>query len=143
MSEFFISSVNPLTIGAFQTLTCLSPALRSFWWRYSCGCARLPARSERRWRAWTGCECPWLILSWVTTNSSILRGNSIIIAGTTLALVALTWGGIRFAWDDAHVLAPLILGFILIAAFFLYEAFVPSEPTLPLDVMRNRSSLGG
>ncbi|KAH9933581.1 uncharacterized protein BXZ73DRAFT_100965 [Epithele typhae] len=48
-----------------------------------------------------------------------LVGNFIIIAGTMLALVALTWGGIRYPWSSVHVLAPLILGFLLI---FLYEA---------------------
>ena len=67
----------------------------------------------------------------------------IIVAGTTLALIALTWGGIRFPWNNAHVLGPLIIGGILIASFFVYESFVPKEPTVPLDVIRNRSSLGG
>lgn len=66
-----------------------------------------------------------------------------IIAGTTLALVALTWGGIRFPWDSAHVLAPLIIGFVFIALFFLYEFFVPKDPTLPFDVLANRTSFSG
>ncbi|KAH9933585.1 major facilitator superfamily domain-containing protein [Epithele typhae] len=39
-----------------------------------------------------------------------LVGDFIIIAGTTLTFVALTWGGIRYPWNSAHVLAPLILG---------------------------------
>ncbi|EIW57898.1 iron permease [Trametes versicolor FP-101664 SS1] len=71
------------------------------------------------------------------------RGNLIIIIGTTLALVGLTWGGIQFPWNSAHVLAPLIIGGIFIAAFFIYEFFVPKEPTLPFDIMTNRSSLSG
>ncbi|KAI0648730.1 iron permease [Trametes meyenii] len=70
-------------------------------------------------------------------------GNFMIIAGTTLALVALTWGGIQFPWDSAHVLAPLIIGGVFIVLFFLYELFVPKEPTLPFDVLSNRSSLSG
>ncbi|KAL7279441.1 hypothetical protein ACG7TL_007283 [Trametes sanguinea] len=70
-------------------------------------------------------------------------GNVIIIAGTTLALIALTWGGVTYPWSSAHVLAPLIIGVILIMVFFIYEAFVPTEPTLPFDIMRNRTSLGG
>ena len=36
-------------------------------------------------------------------------------------LVALTWGGVRFRWDSAHVLAPLIIGFVGIIAFFVLE----------------------
>ncbi|KAI0667888.1 iron permease [Trametes maxima] len=70
-------------------------------------------------------------------------GNFMIIAGTTLALVALTWGGIQFSWDSAHVLAPLIIGGIFIAGFFLYEMFGPKDPTLPFDVLSNRTSLSG
>ncbi|KAI0648727.1 iron permease [Trametes meyenii] len=70
-------------------------------------------------------------------------GNFIIIAGTTLALLALTWGGIRYPWGSAHVLAPLIIGAVLILSFFVYEHFVPQEPTTPLDVLRNRTTLSG
>ncbi|KAJ3004101.1 hypothetical protein NUW54_g4970 [Trametes sanguinea] len=70
-------------------------------------------------------------------------GNGLIIAGTTLALVALTWGGIQFPWNSAHVLAPLIIGLVLIALFFVYEALVPTEPTTPLDILRHRSALSG
>ncbi|EIW57943.1 MFS multidrug transporter [Trametes versicolor FP-101664 SS1] len=70
-------------------------------------------------------------------------GNAIIVAGTTLALIALTWGGITYPWISVHVLTPLILGGALIVSFFLYETFVPREPTLPLDVIKNRTSLGG
>ncbi|KAI8982712.1 iron permease [Trametes punicea] len=70
-------------------------------------------------------------------------GNLIIIAGTTLALLALTWGGIRFPWSSAHVLAPLIIGLILILVFFIYENFVPKEPTTPLDILQNRTALSG
>ncbi|CDO74981.1 hypothetical protein BN946_scf184945.g53 [Trametes cinnabarina] len=70
-------------------------------------------------------------------------GNFLIIAGTTLALLALTWGGIQYPWNSAHVLAPLIIGFALIGLFLVYEAFVPLEPTTPLDILRNRTALGG
>ena len=68
-------------------------------------------------------------------------GNFIIIAGTTCALVALTWGGVQFPWDSTHVLAPLIIGFVFIGLFFVYEFFVPRDPTLPFDVLANRTSL--
>ena len=67
----------------------------------------------------------------------------IAIAGTTLALIALTWGGFQFAWSSAHVLAPLILGFLLLVAFFVYEFFVPNDPTVPLDTLSNWTSFSG
>ncbi|KAI0648736.1 iron permease [Trametes meyenii] len=70
-------------------------------------------------------------------------GNLMIIAGTTLVLVALTWGGIQFPWDSAHVLAPLIIGGVFIVLFFVYEMTVPKDPSLPFDVLANRTSLSG
>ena len=71
------------------------------------------------------------------------RGNAIVISGTTLSIIGLTFGGSRYAWDDAHVLAPLIVGLVLIAVFILYEARIPDEPTIPWEVMSNRTTVGG
>ncbi|TBU53297.1 iron permease [Dichomitus squalens] len=70
-------------------------------------------------------------------------GNLIIIVGTTLALLALTWGGIRFPWSSSHVLAPLIIGVVFILAFFVFESLVPREPTTPLDILHSRTALSG
>jgi len=70
-------------------------------------------------------------------------GNLIVIAGTTLAVVGLTFGGGRFAWDSAEVLAPLIIGLATVALFLVYEAKVPREPTIPWEVVSNRTSFGG
>ncbi|OBZ72796.1 putative transporter C3H1.06c [Grifola frondosa] len=70
-------------------------------------------------------------------------GNLIVIAGTTLAIIGLTWGGIHYPWDSVHVLAPLIIGLFLICIFFIYERKIPSEPTIPWEVVNNRTSLGG
>ena len=91
---------------------------------------------------WTGCT--WRTLSPPRTSpDNVDSGNFIIIAGTTLALIALTWGGIRFPWNSAHVLAPLIVGLVLILLFFAYEWTVPIEPTTPLDVMKSRTAVSG
>ena len=51
-----------------------------------------------------------------------------MMGSTTSALLGLTWGGIQFAWSSAQVLAPLIVGLVGIGGFFLYEAFVATEP---------------
>lgn len=69
-------------------------------------------------------------------------GNTIVIAGTTLAIVGLTFGGAQFPWTSAQVLAPLIIGMITVAAFLIYEAKAPVEPTIPWAVVSNRTSLG-
>lgn len=70
-------------------------------------------------------------------------GNLLAIAGTTLVLIALTWGGIQFPWGSAHVLAPLIIGAALLVVFLFYEKLVPREPAIPLDILANRTSLCG
>ncbi|RDB31043.1 Efflux pump FUS6 [Hypsizygus marmoreus] len=70
-------------------------------------------------------------------------GNCIIMAGATLAMIGLTWAGVRYPWDSAKVLTPLIIGFTLIITFFVYELKVPTEPTIPFEILRNRTSLGG
>ncbi|KAI0637536.1 iron permease [Trametes polyzona] len=67
-------------------------------------------------------------------------GNILMAAGTTLALLGLTWGGIHYPWDSAHVLVPLVLGLFLMGLFFVYEITIPAEPTLPLEVIANRTS---
>ena len=74
---------------------------------------------------------------------SSYSGNLIVIAGSTLAIVGLTFGGIRFPWDSAQVLAPLIIGLALIVVFLIYEGKVPKEPTIPWEVLSNRTTIGG
>ena len=68
-------------------------------------------------------------------------GNFIVIAGTALAVTGLTFAGIRFPWSSAQVLVLLILGMALIFAFILYEAKVPREPSIPWEILSNRTTL--
>ncbi|KAJ7432135.1 iron permease [Mycena galericulata] len=72
-------------------------------------------------------------------------GNAIGISGITLAILGLTWAGSSYPWGSAHVLAPLIIGLVLIIAFMLYEFRMPHElePTVPYDLLSNRNSLSG
>ncbi|KIO28004.1 hypothetical protein M407DRAFT_22771 [Tulasnella calospora MUT 4182] len=49
-------------------------------------------------------------------------GNAIVIASTTSTVVALAWAGVKHSWGSAAVLAPLIIGLVGTALFFLYIA---------------------
>jgi hypothetical protein len=71
------------------------------------------------------------------------RGNVIVILGTTLAVLGLTWGGVHYSWKSAHVLAPLLIGFGLIAFFVAYEVKVPKVPTIPFQTLGNRTTISG
>ncbi|KAJ7505939.1 iron permease [Mycena galericulata] len=70
-------------------------------------------------------------------------GNGIIIFGTGLATIGLTGGGVRYSWASAEVLVPLIGGLSLMVGFAFYEAKVPMLPTIPRDVVSNRTSVSG
>lgn len=60
-----------------------------------------------------------------------------------MAITGLTFGGIRFPWDSAQVLAPLIIGLVTLCVFLLYERYVPVEPSIPWEIVSNRTSLSG
>ncbi|KAM5544688.1 hypothetical protein V8D89_001586 [Ganoderma adspersum] len=70
-------------------------------------------------------------------------GNILVMGSTTSALLGLTWGGIQFPWGSAQVLAPLIIGFVGLFAWVVYEIYVPVEPTIPFRLLTNRTSLSG
>ncbi|KAH8078743.1 iron permease [Cristinia sonorae] len=70
-------------------------------------------------------------------------GNVIVIAGTTLAIMGLTWGGTRYPWVSVYVLVPLFLGLGLLAAFVVYEAHVPKVPTIPFRILNNTTTYSG
>ncbi|KAH9933578.1 Mfs1.1 [Epithele typhae] len=104
----FVAGIGPVTGGSF--------AQKATWWLFYlnlplAGIAFLLAMIFLRVRTPEG-----------SLRKKISRidfvGNPTFIACTTLASVALAWGGICYPWSSAHVLAPLILGFLLI---FVYE----------------------
>ncbi|KAG9050249.1 hypothetical protein FS837_006690 [Tulasnella sp. UAMH 9824] len=70
-------------------------------------------------------------------------GNLLVIAGTTLSIIALTWAGAKHPWSSYQVLLPLILGLAVLVGFFAYEATVAIEPVVPWELVNNRTSFLG
>ncbi|KAK7013962.1 MFS general substrate transporter [Favolaschia claudopus] len=70
-------------------------------------------------------------------------GNLLIIASASSCMIALTWGGVRYSWSAAQVLAPLILGLFGLAFAQFYESKWPVQPTVPLRLFTNRTSFAG
>ncbi|TIB91019.1 MFS general substrate transporter [Wallemia mellicola] len=68
-------------------------------------------------------------------------GSIIILASTILILLPLNWGGNKYAWDSAVVLALLIVGLLLIVVFILVENCkkIVDLPILPMHLFKNRS----
>ncbi|KAJ7830744.1 MFS general substrate transporter [Mycena olivaceomarginata] len=70
-------------------------------------------------------------------------GNAIIIASASSCMIALTWGGVRFSWSSPQILAPLILGLCGLVLAQYYESKWPVQPTVPMRLLTNRTSLAG
>lgn len=51
-----------------------------------------------------------------------------VMGGTTAIILGLTWGGFVAPWSSARVLVPVILGFIGLGLFIVYESFRPRNP---------------
>ncbi|KZT60147.1 iron permease [Calocera cornea HHB12733] len=70
-------------------------------------------------------------------------GNALVAASTCAVTIALTRGGVETPWTSAQTLVPLILGFIGLVLFLIYESKWASEPTVPFDLLSNRTSVAG
>ncbi|KAI4733684.1 MFS general substrate transporter [Aureobasidium sp. EXF-12298] len=58
-------------------------------------------------------------------------GGLLSVSGMILFMAGMQWGGYQYSWDSAHVLAPLILGAILLIAFGFWETYGAKYPMFP------------
>ena len=66
----------------------------------------------------------WMCVRFMVCHDALnrnFRGNGLVISSTTALVIAITWGGVRFAWSSAKVLVPLVLGFVGLGIFMWYE----------------------
>lgn len=56
--------------------------------------------------------------------------------------MGMQWGGYQYPWSSAHVLAPLILGVVLIVAFVLWESYGAKHPMFPKRLRQEPRILG-
>jgi EmrB/QacA subfamily drug resistance transporter len=66
-----------------------------------------------------------------------LLGAALMVTGTVTLLLALNWGGTRYAWASPHIVGLIAAAFVLFA-LFVWRLNVAPEPFVPLDIMRNR-----
>lgn len=67
-------------------------------------------------------------------------GTATMLAVTVLLLLGLNFGGGAFAWDSAQVIALIVVGTLMIAAFIFSEKRLATYPLMPLDVFTSRSN---
>lgn len=70
-------------------------------------------------------------------------GNLIFIPSITLLTVGLLKGGQPNPWSSVAVLAPLIIGAVGLVLWYFVERYVVRDPTVPFDLLLNRTSTIG
>ncbi|KAH9962025.1 major facilitator superfamily domain-containing protein [Lactifluus volemus] len=70
-------------------------------------------------------------------------GNILITGSITSVVIGLTWGGVRFPWSSVHVLAPLIVGFVGMSLFVIYELYLCAPPVVPILLRMDWTGVSG
>ncbi|KAF2789097.1 MFS general substrate transporter [Melanomma pulvis-pyrius CBS 109.77] len=68
-------------------------------------------------------------------------GGFLSIAGMLLFMMGMQWGGYQYKWHSAHVVAPLVLGIVLLIAFVFWEAYGAKYPMFPKRISKASSIL--
>jgi len=66
-------------------------------------------------------------------------GNLCLAPAVVCLLLAVQWGGIKYPWDDAHVMALLVTGSVLFIAFAFVQCWVKDNGTIPPRIISQRS----
>jgi EmrB/QacA subfamily drug resistance transporter len=65
-------------------------------------------------------------------------GATLLVAGVSAILLALSWGGGEYAWGSPMIIGLFVVGAVLAVLFLLQESRV-AEPILPLGLFRERT----
>ncbi|KAM0417159.1 hypothetical protein ACHAPT_012868 [Fusarium lateritium] len=65
-------------------------------------------------------------------------GIFLALAGMTVVILGLTWGGNEFAWNSAQVITTLVVGTVVSVAFVLWQWKGPRYPLIPLHIFKSR-----
>ncbi|KAI1492573.1 permease of the major facilitator superfamily [Biscogniauxia mediterranea] len=65
-------------------------------------------------------------------------GVALALAGTSILLLGLTWGGAEYPWESAHVIATLVVGVAVSITFVLWQWKGPRYPLVPLHIFKSK-----
>ncbi|KAG5914955.1 hypothetical protein E4U53_004567 [Claviceps sorghi] len=68
-----------------------------------------------------------------------LLGTLLFIPGVVCLLLALQWGGTRFAWRDGRIVALFVLSALLIAGFVAVQVWLRERATVPPRIFLDRT----
>ncbi|KKZ61010.1 hypothetical protein EMCG_04346 [[Emmonsia] crescens] len=70
-------------------------------------------------------------------------GTATFMPGIICLLLALQWGGTKYAWSSARIIALFVVFGILIIAFIIIQIWVGENATVPPRIMKQRSMVFG
>lgn len=65
-------------------------------------------------------------------------GALLALGGTSVLLLGLNWGGGEYEWNSAHVIATLIVGFVISVAFVAWQWKGARIPLVPMHIFKGR-----
>ncbi|KZT03957.1 MFS general substrate transporter [Laetiporus sulphureus 93-53] len=69
-------------------------------------------------------------------------GAALTLAGCTLVILPIIWGGVTFPWSSAVVLAPLCSGFLVVSLFCFWEWKGARLPIVPMYIFKHITVTG-
>ena len=76
-------------------------------------------------------------------DENIVIGQLLLIAGLCLLLIPLTLAGSAVnRWGTGYIIAMLVVGFVLLVIFVLYERFLAPVTFMPYKYMKDRTVFG-
>ncbi|KAI0162209.1 MFS general substrate transporter [Xylariaceae sp. FL1272] len=67
-------------------------------------------------------------------------GMFLFAVGCAAFALPLSWGGALYPWSSFRTILPLIIGFLVLVSFGIFEAY-PKEPVIPYRLFQSRTSV--
>ncbi|KAI1387347.1 MFS transporter [Hypoxylon trugodes] len=72
-----------------------------------------------------------------------LPGTFFLIPSVISLLLALQWGGAKYAWSDGRIIALFVVFGVLAIIFWIIELWQKDRATVPLRILKNKNIIGG
>lgn len=82
------------------------------------------------------------LTTWQKIDEMDLLGTAAFLPGVVCLLLALQWGGSKYAWNSGRIIALLVLAGVLLAIFVVVQWHRGDKATVPPRVFKQRSIWG-
>ena len=98
------------------------------------------------WKETGSCEWPSECDESRLTDNRKLKavdflGIFLALAGMTVVILGLTWGGKDYAWNSTQVITTLVVGIAVSVAFIMWQWQGPKYPLIPCKNIRSHCGL--